>query len=235
MVMLGYPPHTIIKMPALSPTMTAGNIGSFLKAVPSKINAGDPLVEIETDKATMELEVQEEGFLAKILVKEGEKEVSVGTPLAVLAENQKDVDAFKEYQISEAERGEVKAAAVQKEEFKETRPTESVSEKKTESIKDREQHRIFASPLAKSIASQQGIDLSSISGSGPNGRIVKADLTASMVAQGPSRNVESQGQPYRDMPLSQMRKVIANRLTDSKQSIPHYYLTSEIRMDSLLS
>jgi pyruvate dehydrogenase E2 component (dihydrolipoamide acetyltransferase) len=253
-----------IKMPALSPTMEEGTLAKWLVKPGDTINSGDIMAEIETDKATMEFEAVDEGVLASIAVEEGSEGVKVGTVIAMLAEEGEDVDA-----VANADAPDSSSDASQ-----ESSPAAKASEPADEGAKPADEQaapqpdskpasngapkpsgdRIIASPLAKRIAEQRGIDLASVTGSGPNGRIVKADVeaaepgaaapakprddaTAEMAApRAPSRTpAESEfGAPYEEEKLSSVRKIIARRLTESKQQVPHYYLAVDVRLDALL-
>ncbi len=237
--LLDKPPHQIINMPALSPTMTQGNIGAWKKKEGDTIHPGDVLVEIETDKATMDFEYQEEGVLAKILATEGTKDFAVGRPLAVMVEEKKDIAAFKDFRVES--------------EVKQVTTTETTEEPKikseagakasygssqtivTASSLISEPPWIIASPVARYIAKDHNIDLSQLKGSGPNNRILKHDVLEVVKGTAPSKpSTVSHGKQFVDIPLTNMRKIIAERLSDSKQTIPHYYLTSEINMTRTL-
>lgn len=230
----------VLNMPALSPTMTQGNIGAWKKKIGDSVTAGDVLVEIETDKAQMEFECQDEGFLAKILMPEGTKEALVGKPLAILARRKEDVDKFKDYSIEE-ENSTPKARETQSKpsqqeasqaESKHDATREQPSKDADSKQESRPEGRVFASPLAKSMAKSSGINLAEIKGSGPNGRIIKQDLQTQMPRT--TKGSDRASIAFLDIPLSNMRKIIAQRLTESKQAIPHYYLSVDIRMDTLL-
>ncbi|KAL7273799.1 pyruvate dehydrogenase complex dihydrolipoamide acetyltransferase component (E2) [Rhizina undulata] len=238
-----YPPHTVISMPALSPTMTAGGIGAWQKKPGDSIAPGDVLVEIETDKAQMDFEYQEDGVLAKILKETGEKDVPVGNPIAVLVEEGEDISAFADYTIEDAGGSSAPAAAPKFEPTKasEPKPTEPTpapvaqepksSGGKLETVLDRE-GRIAASPLAKRIALERGIPLKDIKGTGENGRITKADVEnykPSTTTAAPAAAAATI-----DIPLTAMRKVIASRLTESKNTAPHYYVASTLSVGKLL-
>ncbi|KAL1924142.1 uncharacterized protein VTP21DRAFT_7177 [Calcarisporiella thermophila] len=242
-----FPPHQTILMPALSPTMTAGNIGVWQKKVGDAINPGDVLVEIETDKAQMDFECQEEGFLAKILVDSGAKEVSINTPIAVLVENEEDVSKFTEFTAEDA------GGAPKKEESKPEPKPEPKKEPKQEPKKEepkqalqkedvKAEDRVFASPYARKLANERGITIDQIKGTGPNGRIVAADVEGFVPEKAATAKPSATefipsapaGIAYTDIPLSNMRKIIASRLTESKQTIPHYYLTVDVEMDKVL-
>jgi len=230
-----------IKMPALSPTMEQGNLTKWLVKEGDAVASGDLLAEIETDKATMEFEAVDEGTIAKILVPEGSADVKVGTVIALLAIEGEDAKAAA---------GDKKAPAAEqappppKQEAK-PEPAPAQTEE-TPDMADRTK----ASPLARRVAEQQGVDLSQVQGSGPGGRIVKADVggaapqaapapaqptpaaqPAAAPAPQPDGPVET---PHEAVKLSSMRKVIARRLTESKQTVPHIYLTVDIQLDKLL-
>lgn len=217
-------------MPALSPTMEEGNLIKWHKKEGDTISAGDVIAEIETDKATMEVEAVDEGTLGKILVSEGTESVKVNTLIALLLEKGEDAAALNNYSGAVvAEKVAVVAEPVQA-------ANVSASAEKVSS----DTHvgeRVFATPLARRIADQKGIDLQQVSGSGPHGRIIKTDIeafkptAASFQNSAPVFNVGG----YEDKKLSNMRKVIAKRLTESKQSIPHFYLTVKCELDNLLA
>ncbi|ORZ41601.1 2-oxoacid dehydrogenases acyltransferase-domain-containing protein [Catenaria anguillulae PL171] len=249
-----YPSHTVINMPALSPTMTQGNIGGWKKKIGDSIQPGDVLVEIETDKAQMEFECQEEGYLAKILLEQGSKDVPVGTPMAVMCEEEADVSKFESFSASAAAAPAAAAPAAE--------PAAAAAAPLRRLLHLRllrlprllvPGDRVFASPLAKTLAAANSLPLSSIQGTGPNNRIVKADVdralsqprpaTAAAAApaavatkppQSSAAGAPAHETPFTDVPLSNMRRVIAQRLTESKSTIPHYYLTSTISMDRVL-
>lgn len=224
-----------ILMPALSPTMTEGNLVRWLKAEGDIVKSGQVLAEIETDKATMEVEAVEEGTLAKIIVAAGSEGVKVNSLIAVLLEEGEDaasIDAF----ISTAD----PAVSVPS--------TVSASAPKSANISNAAaitnspaDERLFVSPLAKRIAQQNQINLATITGSGPRGRIVKADVEQAALTPS-SQSVSTAVQTivygdsgYADLPLNNMRKVIARRLTESKQQVPHFYLNVDCELDALLA
>jgi pyruvate dehydrogenase E2 component (dihydrolipoamide acetyltransferase) len=227
-----------ILMPALSPTMTEGKLSRWLKKEGDEIKSGDVLAEIETDKATMEVEAVEEGFLAKIVVPDGTEGVAVNAVIGVLTEQKGEkLDA-------PAKPAPKPEAAPKAEAAPAPKPAAAAPAVKPEEHGS----RIFASPLAKRIAKQAGIDLATVKGSGPNGRIVKADLdaapapaAAAVAAPAPAAAAPKPAAPapaiagaYKKIPHSSIRKVIARRLTEAKQSIPHFYLTVNIELDALL-
>ncbi|XP_017236425.1 dihydrolipoyllysine-residue acetyltransferase component 2 of pyruvate dehydrogenase complex, mitochondrial [Daucus carota subsp. sativus] len=239
-----FPPHQDIGMPSLSPTMTEGNIARWLKKEGDQVSTGEVLCEVETDKATVEMECMEEGYLAKIIHGEGAKGIKVGEVIAVTVEDEGDISKFKDYRPSDAA-GPPKDSSVS------APPKEDVVEKpksspKPESSKPSEARenggRIFASPLARKLAEENNVSLSSIKGTGPDGNIVKADIEDYMSSRGkevsPASSkvdkTEVSALDYADIPLSQIRKVTASRLLLSKQTIPHYYLTVDTCVDKLM-
>ena len=256
---------TPIKMPALSPTMEEGTLAKWLVKPGDKVEAGDIMAEIETDKATMEFEAVDEGTIASIAVEAGTEGVKVGTVIAILAEEGEDVDeaaaaapsgdeepAEEKPARDESEDKSEPAKAAPRESAKPARASVETDTKAPAAPKDDSGERIIASPLARRIAEQNGVDLSTITGSGPRGRIVKADVesaeggSAKSAADtsAPKDNDEAKssakapasdhGAPYEEEKLSNVRKVIARRLTESKQQVPHYYLAVDIRLDALL-
>ncbi|HHN73341.1 MAG TPA: pyruvate dehydrogenase complex dihydrolipoamide acetyltransferase, partial [Thermopetrobacter sp.] len=253
-----------ILMPALSPTMTEGRLARWLKKEGETVRAGDVIAEIETDKAVMELEATDEGTLAKIAVAEGAEGVPVNAVIAVLAEDGEDVAEVAK--IDPATLAPAGAQAVPKTEQPEKAEKEEAAPKQTAPAKapspaptaapapapaaPHPAGRVFASPLAKRLAKEHGIDLSLIAGSGPRGRVVKADVEAA-IASGTGRAAAAgAGLPggmsdaeilalyprgsYDLKPVDSMRKAIASRLTLSKQTVPHFYLTVDCLIDRLL-
>jgi len=245
-----------LKMPALSPTMEEGTLAKWLVKEGDTVASGDILAEIETDKATMEFEAVDEGTVLKILVPEGSDGVKVGTPIAMIGEEGESAEAPAAKPAPKAEEPKkdepkLEAAPPSKGggETPAARPAPAAPKADTGD-------RIKASPLARRLAEAQGIDLSALTGSGPGGRIVRADLgaagggaQAAQVARaaatvatpqpGGLQPVEAElaftdGVPHEAIKLSNMRKTIARRLTESKQQIPHIYLTVDIRLDALL-
>ncbi|XP_056140527.1 dihydrolipoyllysine-residue acetyltransferase component of pyruvate dehydrogenase complex, mitochondrial [Lampris incognitus] len=246
-----YPSHLKIQLPALSPTMTMGTVQRWEKKVGEKLSEGDLLAEIETDKATIGFEVMEEGYLAKIMVPEGTRDVPLGTPLCIIVEKESDIAAFKDYvetgvaevttpppapgpaavPAAPAAPSPVPVAAA---------PAAAVPRK----------GRVFASPLAKKLAAEKGIDLAQVSGSGPDGRVTRKDIesfvppkAAPAVAAAPTAaptpavaapTLSGPAGTFTDIPISNIRRVIAQRLMQSKQTIPHYYLSVDVNMDQVL-
>ncbi|HUD94021.1 pyruvate dehydrogenase complex dihydrolipoamide acetyltransferase [Sphingobium sp.] len=240
-----------IQMPALSPTMEEGTLAKWLVKEGDTVSSGDLLAEIETDKATMEFEAVDEGVVAKILVAEGSEGVKVGTVIAIIAEEGEDVAA------AAASGGKADAAPAPKadpvpEKAEAAAPApkaDAVPAPKADAASD---DRVKASPLARRLAEVKGIDLATVTGTGTNGRIVKADIDgakqgaaapaaapapASAPAAAPvpvAAAAQDFGIPHEVIKLSGMRKTIARRLTESKQQVPHIYLTVDIQLDKLL-
>ncbi|MBX3458137.1 MAG: pyruvate dehydrogenase complex dihydrolipoamide acetyltransferase [Candidatus Paracaedibacteraceae bacterium] len=221
-----------ILMPALSPTMTEGNLVRWLKSEGDMVKPGQVIAEIETDKATMEVEAVDEGKLVKIYVAEGTEAVKVNTLIAAILEEDEDESA-----LADLGDGAMSAAPVAAE------PKAEVSSNVVDMPKSAPAQsgaRVFASPLARRIADQNNVNIASVTGSGPHGRVIKTDVEAAMVGGGaPARSVVAQPAVYGDadyveMPLNNMRKVIAKRLTESKQNVPHFYLTVDCNLDALL-
>lgn len=232
-----------IKMPALSPTMEEGTLARWLVKVGDVVSAGDVLAEIETDKATMEFEAVDEGTITAIEVPEGTEGVKVGTVIATLVGEDEDAGAPVRKQAAQPEKAPVPetapAAPV-------TPAPVAVSPAPKPIAKSAQDGRIVASPLARRIAADKGIDLAKISGTGPNGRIVRADLEGAAAAAPVARAaapapavqaapVADFGIPFESQKLNNVRKVIARRLTEAKQTVPHIYLTVDIRLDPLLA
>ncbi|UWQ51357.1 pyruvate dehydrogenase complex dihydrolipoamide acetyltransferase [Leisingera caerulea] len=250
---------TEILMPALSPTMEEGTLAKWLVKEGDTVSSGDLIAEIETDKATMEFEAVDEGTVGKILIAEGSEGVKVNTPIAVLLEDGESADDIDTSGSSSADAAPAKEA-------KEEAPAEAKSEVPKEEAKAAPAapqgaggNRIFASPLARRIAADKGLDLAQIEGSGPKGRIVKADVidakpqaakeeapkaeaasapaAAAAPAAGPSADQVArmyEGREYEEVKLDGMRKTIAARLTEAKQQVPHFYLRRDIQLDALL-
>ncbi|HEY3847474.1 MAG TPA: pyruvate dehydrogenase complex dihydrolipoamide acetyltransferase [Acetobacteraceae bacterium] len=259
---------TNILMPALSPTMTEGTLSRWLKKEGEEIRAGDVIAEIETDKATMEVEAVDEGVLGRILVGDGTEGVKVNQPIAVLVAQGEEVPADgagwkaapapREAKAAEAPKPAASLEQEAKPATREAAPQEASAQPAPQSGNghDREGERIFASPLARRMARQAGIDLAALKGSGPNGRIVKADIEAAQqrgavppaataaptpaaAQRAPSAAPAPQmalpiTAPYRAVANSSMRKVIARRLTQAHQTTPFFFVTMDIEIDALL-
>jgi pyruvate dehydrogenase E2 component (dihydrolipoamide acetyltransferase) len=267
---------TEILMPALSPTMEEGTLAKWLVKEGDTVSSGDVMCEIETDKATMEFEAVDEGTIGKILVSEGTEGVKVNTPIAVLLEEGESADdidtaateksgsdAKRNDKDDEAERSPRTAPA---EASDATAPAGGYGRGATDATPapaaptDDKGDRIFASPLARRIAADKGLDLAQVKGSGPHGRIVKADVEGLSKSEAPAKAEAPAGQAkespkpvapagqsaeavakmyqdrdYEEVKLDGMRRTIAARLTEAKQSIPHFYLRRDIRLDALLT
>lgn len=243
---------TEILMPALSPTMEEGTLAKWLVKEGDEVKSGDILAEIETDKATMEFEAVDEGVVGKILVAEGSAGVKVNTPIAVLLEDGESADDIGSAPAKADAKPEAKPEAA-----KEAAPATSAAPAPA-APKKSDGGRVFASPLARRIAAEKGIDLSGVTGSGPNGRIVKADVEdakpgaakpaaaaeapkaaapAATAPAGPS--AETVIKMYADrqteeVALDGMRRTIAARLSEAKQTIPHFYLRRSAKLDELM-
>ncbi len=216
-----------ILMPALSPTMKEGNLAKWIKKEGDKVKAGDVIAEIETDKATMEVEAVDEGIIGKILVEAGTENVPVNSLIALLLEDGEDKSALDSYKI----KAEPKKTAAPKAEEKST----IVETKSTSNNSNFSNERVAASPLAKRIAGEKNINLSTISGSGPRGRVVKDDVLNFSVQSVSNRGVVSRNpQEYQAIKNNNVRKIIAKRLLESKQTVPHFYLSVDLKIDKLL-
>ena len=239
-----------LKMPALSPTMEVGTLSKWLVKEGDTVTSGDILAEIETDKATMEFEAVDEGTIAKILVPEGTDEVKVGTVIALIAEEGEDASSVK---APAPEKAAAPAPAQAAPSPAKPAPAPAPAPQPAAAAapaKGEGGDRIKASPLARRLAEAQGMDLAGVAGSGPGGRIVKADIEAA-TGKAPARvdteapaaearpavaaPAVAEGEtPHEVVKLSNMRKTIARRLTEAKQTIPHIYLTVDVQLDALL-
>lgn len=235
-----------ILMPALSPTMEEGTLAKWLVKEGDRIQSGDLIAEIETDKATMEFEAVDEGIIGKLLVTEGSEGVKVNSPIAIILDDGEDLEVQETkditLQVEPKEQTVISAAPLETK-----NPLTGVAQ--TSSL------RIFATPLARRLAKENGVDLGSINGSGPHGRIVKNDIlninafspiaiqetladpvlrTNTVQASGSSVKNLYADREFKEIPLNSMRKTVATRLTEAKQNIPHFYLRKEIKIDELL-
>jgi len=240
-----------IKMPALSPTMTTGTLAKWLVGEGGRVNSGDVIAEIETDKATMEVESVDDGIMAKIFVDAGTENVAVGAVIAVLAEDGETVsDVVKAGLQESSSAAPVPSVAADAKERAEPEPiiaalvtAAPVTAAPAPQTKSSDKPRIFSSPLARRIAADRNIALEGITGSGPYGRILRRDVESAATAQIAQTTaaqaetleagVTQQGDSYL-VANSQMRKAIASRLQDSKQQAPHFYLTVDCVIDNLL-
>ena len=287
-----------IKMPALSPTMEEGTLAKWLVKVGDSVQSGDIMAEIETDKATMEFEAVDEGIIAQILIEEGTENVSVGTAIAMLAEDGEDIATIgAPTQSTPTPEAAPEASAPKEASQPRTTPPSSgtatgskatpvarriaeannidlativgsgpggkvlkadiesamsggggASVTGAHATPTRGEDRVIASPLAKRMAEEKGFDIAAIPGTGPGGRIIERDVssytpqaTESSADKAPEKTAAPAistpefGAPYEEAKVSNVRKVIAKRLTESKQTVPHYYLTMDIRLDPLLA
>ena len=235
-----------ILMPALSPTMEEGTLAKWLVKEGDTVSSGDLIAEIETDKATMEFEAVDEGVVGKLLVAEGAEKVAVNIPIAILLEEGEKLSEIK-FTTSKA------VAQDTSEPSNAAQAPLAVAESASHLDGSRtDENRVFATPLARRIAADKGIDLYTIVGTGPNGRIVKTDVmtldtsTEALAAATPSSTLATdvsgdavkmlyEGRDYSEVSLDGMRKTIAARLSESKQNVPHFYLRRDIKIDALLS
>ena len=242
-----------ITMPALSPTMTEGTLAKWLVGEGDAVQSGDVIAEIETDKATMEVEAVDEGVVGRLLVDAGSEGVPVNAVIALLLEDGEDAAALDSVDVGSAGPApepsaqpvapQPVAAAPQP-----AAPAAPIAPAPAPTAES--ENRVFASPLARRMASQAGLELSGVTGTGPNGRIVKRDVEAAIASPGaqavapaaapvasaaPVMADASPFEPAFDLePASTMRKVIAARLSESKQTVPHFYLTVDCQIDELL-
>ncbi|MES2967472.1 MAG: pyruvate dehydrogenase complex dihydrolipoamide acetyltransferase [Pseudomonadota bacterium] len=238
---------TQILMPALSPTMEEGTLAKWLVKEGDVVKSGQILAEIETDKATMEFEAVDEGIVGKLLVTEGTAGVKVNTPIAIMVEDGESADAAP---------APVKATAAAP---AAAQPAAAAPVAAVAAAPRATGARVFASPLARRIAAEKGLDLTQVQGSGPHGRIVKADVegakpvaaaapvAAAPAAPAPAASAMPTGataetvkkmyadRAYEELPLDGMRRTIAARLTEAKQTIPHFYLRRDVRLDALMA
>lgn len=223
-----------VLMPALSPTMTEGNLAKWLKKEGDKIAPGEVIAEIETDKATMEVEAVDEGILGKIVIAAGTESVKVNEIIAIILEDGEDTGQLANYTAKKMD------VALPSNENKEEAPKLAVA-KATAATPSSNEGRVIASPLAKRIAENENVDLSRINGTGPHGRIIKADVLEAKSAKPAAASASAKSfvagrdaVEYNKVPNNNMRKVIAKRLCESKQTVPHFYLSIECEIDNLL-
>ena len=255
-----------LKMPALSPTMEEGTLAKWMKSEGDDIAIGDIIAEIETDKATMEFEAVDEGTIGKILIGDGSEGVKVNTPIAVLleeGEEASDIDASAhapDTKESAKEDAPDQDAAPEKGYGRGESDANDTDKSSSAVPKGSDGKRLFVTPLARRIAADKGVDLTELSGSGPHGRIIKADVESASAGSAKAKPAEStdttsapaakaapaagpsadavmkmyEGRDFEEISLNGMRKTIAARLTEAKQSIPHFYLRRDIELDALL-
>ena len=255
-----------ITMPALSPTMEEGKLAKWHVKEGDSVSSGDVIAEIETDKATMEVEAVDEGKIGKILVPEGTDNVKVNAVIAVLLQEGESADAVAAPKPAPAPAPEAKAEAPKADAGATMRensatqasaPAASAPTKPAPAPAKPEGGKVFASPLARRLAKEAGIDVAAIVGSGPKGRVIKADVEAAKSGKAPLKAATPASAPtaaaapagmsknqvmalfeegsYEVVPNDGMRKVVAARLTESKQTVPHFYLTLDCKIDALLA
>ncbi|KAH9496687.1 hypothetical protein Btru_009659 [Bulinus truncatus] len=242
------PSHVKIVLPALSPTMTSGTIVSWQKKEGDKVSEGDLLADIETDKATMGFESSDEGYLARIFIPEGTSDVPLGKLMCIIVSSESDIAAFKDYvpsasddQIPKGSGAPAAAAPPPPPPQPEVKATPQVAAPPRQepvmasSATQATDGRIFATPYAKTLANEKGIDLKYVVGTGPDGQIRAEDVLAAKPGAPSAAVGLAPSGAFVDMPLSNMRKVIAQRLTLSKQTIPHYYLVTDVNVEKILS
>ena len=241
-----FPPHSLLPMPALSPTMTQGNLAKWRKNVGDQINPGDVIAEVETDKATVDYEAVDEGILAKILVNEGTTDVPVGTSVAVMVEEAQHVTAFANYvhaADSPPPAGTPPADSAQHEAAARPIPTLTTPAPPNPTPPSTTGAAVTgvvaASPLAKRLAAQMGVNLSKLQGSGFGGRVIAADIfedptekLEAVPSAKPTAALVSETAAYIDIPHSNIRKITAKNMLANKNNNPHYYVSMEIDMDA---
>ena len=230
-----------ILMPALSPTMTSGKLAKWCIREGDKVESGDIIAEIETDKATMELEAIEEGIIGKLKVNAGTEEIAVNQEIAIILEHGETIDDINNIVSSREAIEPVKITS----EISTSIKLENLEKRASTSKAREDNQRIYASPIAKRLATKAGLDISQIQGSGPHGRIIKNDIKQLLDQNNiikyknlKNPNIidknDSQILDFKEIPHSKMRKLIARRLTESKQQIPHFYLNIDCELDSLI-
>ncbi|KAI9909434.1 hypothetical protein PsorP6_015229 [Peronosclerospora sorghi] len=239
------PDHEVVGLPALSPTMEVGTIAKWKKQEGDLISAGDVVCEVETDKAVVDYEATDESYLAKILVPEGSGEVPVGKPIFVTVMEEDDVAAFKDFSVDSAPAVEASPAtsAVASPAPAPASPSPPSAAPRAATDSD----RVFASPLARKIARESGANLSLMHGSGPNGRVIKADVEAALARGTATPAVATAADPrapvatsssttldFTDYPISPQAQAVAQELTQQKVEVPHYHLSTHLTLDKLL-
>jgi len=244
-----YPPHEVVGLPALSPTMETGTIASWNMDEGDSFGPGDIICSVETDKATVDFEAQDDGFIAKILVEASSDELEVGAPIMITVEEEEDTSSFKDYVIDSAPVVTPPVSAV--DDYPAPSPTSQAP-----AVPDAGPtleaslvagEKLVASPLAHMISKEMGYELSTIPGTGPDGRIIAADVreyfpaattiekvTPVLAEEAIATAIPISGAGYIDYPIPEYKKEVANRLAQSKRNVPHYYLTVDICMDATL-
>jgi pyruvate dehydrogenase E2 component (dihydrolipoamide acetyltransferase) len=240
------PPHAVLGMPALSPTMSSGAVLAWKVAPGSPVAAGDIIAEVETDKATMEWEAQDDGVVAALLVEAGASLVEVGAPVIVIVDDAADVEAFKGFTAADAAGGGAPAAAAPapaapapaapKQQQAVPAAPARAAPARAAAPAPAPGARVVASPYARRLAAEAGASLAGVAGSGPRGRIVAADVAALLASGGAVSASAATGESaWTDEAASNIRRVTARRLLESKTTVPHYYLTVGVRVDALLA
>lgn len=248
-----YPPHEIVGLPALSPTMESGTIVSWNKAEGDSFGPGDAICSVETDKATVDFEAQDDGIIAKILAQAGPNEIKCGDPIMITVENASDVPAFKDYVVSAS--GAPPAAPTPPATAPSTPAASTPAPTPVAAAAPpvpASGGRVIASPLAHMLAKDMGYDITKIPGTGPSGRVIAADVRefvpsvavvpeapVTVTTPAPAQTTMAVSKPipgagFTDYPISESAKEVAMRLAQSKRNVPHYYLTVDISMDALL-
>uniref|UniRef100_A0AC35FR22 Dihydrolipoamide acetyltransferase component of pyruvate dehydrogenase complex n=1 Tax=Panagrolaimus sp. PS1159 TaxID=55785 RepID=A0AC35FR22_9BILA len=222
------PSHIKVNLPALSPTMESGTIVSWQKKEGDKLEEGDLLCEIETDKATMGFETPEEGYLAKILISEGTKDISIGKLLCIIVSNKEDIAKFENYESEIPSEPAPPAVAGKTIIAPPKESLHSVAPQPADPI----DIAVIASPFAKELAEKQGVDLHGVIGSGPDGKVLASDIISGGLK--PQSSASSNVEGFVDLPISPLRQNLAKKLVETKFNIPHYYLTSEILLENVL-
>lgn len=239
------PDHEVLGLPALSPTMEMGNIAEWFKAEGDFVGAGDAICSIETDKATLDFVATDDGYIGKILVQGGATDIPIGKPIVVMCEEEEDIGAFANFvgeESAAAAAAPAPAAAAPAPAAAAPAPAAAAPAPAAAPVAAGE--RVFASPLARKIARESGIEISLVAGTGPNGRITKADVdgyTPSAASAAPAVAADagaafapSYSGAFTDLPLSEQQIANAAAMTQSKATIPHYYLTVDMNLDNLL-
>eukprot|EP00301_Raphidiophrys_heterophryoidea_P021318 c5787_g1_i1.p1 GENE.c5787_g1_i1~~c5787_g1_i1.p1 ORF type:complete len:645 (-),score=176.24 c5787_g1_i1:232-2133(-) len=255
-----FPPHLVLQMPSLSPTMTTGNIVAWRVKLGDRVKPGSILAEIETDKATMDFECQEEGYVVKLLVSDGSKGVRVGMPILVIADDKDSISDFSGFTVGDEPATPAPSPPQPPSPSASTQSQQSQQKQQqpTASKPTAQNQRVIASPLAKQTAKERGLDLSQIAGSGPDGRIIQQDVltaktaraatapvSAASATSAPSQTtaapavqrfptIQAAAGTFTEIPHSNIRRIIAQKLTEAKQSIPHFYLSIDCTMDNLV-
>mmetsp|Transcript_912 Transcript_912/g.2311 ORF Transcript_912/g.2311 Transcript_912/m.2311 type:complete len:489 (+) Transcript_912:259-1725(+) len=245
-----YPSHEVVGLPALSPTMETGTISSWNMGEGDKFGPGDVICSVETDKATVDFEAQDDGVVAKILVEAGSDELQVGTPILITVEEEEDAAAFASYVVEDSS-SDAAPPAPAAEAPAPAAPEPVAAAAPAPAAAAPTGGRVVASPLAHMISKDMGYDISTIPGTGPDGRIIAADVrefvpsaaeapeAATLATPAPAQEALAVAAPipgagFTDYPISETAREVASRLAQSKRNVPHYYLTVDVCMDNVL-